>query len=497
MKGVAPLAIYRFQPDSLIDSLQIRVNDTGSARAYLHAREGAEAEELHAIQAAITAHGWKTVPTLHDGEPTLEVRGFTKPDDALGLLASHGWTLGTPTVQAQPDDTPTVKEKRAARTLKFAGYSYNLGDLSYLFYTVGPYLEHRKTMSPSDKVFGKIDIASGIGYMAGSLALTRYGGRDQSQNTIRTAVQKIERYARKEGIVPQEDTALKQITTDKPKGLLDKIDIIGSRYPSEVLNSVYVFVGACISAVAFYRGTREIPNHLTGALRSEAIAKRNAFRNDVGLGLITGASAIAGLAIKEKKPVEGEPGRHGIIGGALDWIQEKPLRATGIGYMVATAFHARGTYKQFKAGSEKPIYLAGRAVFIASNIFSELMLTLSSKGHGTGVKPDESIDRTVISATAELLLRQPEEKRLQLADQMAGYIASPEVLGGKAEDVAERLIKHMRAMEKNPWLANVGQAAEHNAMAANDNLAEKPGTTISTGQSQGMLHEAAQAQARG
>ncbi len=461
------MAIYRYQPESLIDSLQMAVNDSGGARAYLHAGKTANYEQLQVLQQAIQAEGWHTVPTLVDGEPVLEVRGFKKPDDALTFLSNHGWTQGTPNVQPQENDTPTLKEKRQARTLKFAGLSYNIGDISYLLYTVGPYLAHRKTMSPTDKLFGKLDIAGGIGYMAGSLALTRWGDKDQSQNTIRTAVKKIERYAMKEGIGIEADTGLKQITTDQPKTLWDKINLVGGRYPSEVLNSVYVGVGACIAAVSFYRGTREIPGHLVGKELADALATRKAFRQDVGLGMLTGASAIAGLTIKEKKWVEGEPHRKG-LGRVLDFIQEKPLRATGIGFMLATLCHAKGTYAHWKAGTEKPIYLAGRGIFVATNLFSEAMIALSSKGHGTGVKPDESIDKTVIAATAEMLLRQPEAERARLIDQLAGYIASPEVLGGKADVIAGRLHKQIESMKASPWLKYVNEAPTALPEPAND-----------------------------
>jgi len=56
------------------------------------------------------------------------------------------------------------------------------------------------------------------------------------------------------------------------------------------------------------------------------------------------------------------------------------------------------------------------------------MLAISSKGHGTGVKPDESVDKSVIATTAELIQRQPEAKREALIEQFSGYMASADVL---------------------------------------------------------------------
>lgn len=482
------MAIYRFQPDSLIDSLQIRVNDTGGARAYLHAREGASGEELKAIQAALTAHGWKTVPTLHDGQATLEVRGFRKPEDALALLSSHGWTQGTPTVQAQDDDTPTKEERHRNSTLKYAGALYVLGDLCFFRYAHGQYKHDLPKNNPATNFFNKLDIGAGVGYAMGSASLLTFGSRDQSLNTIQNTTKKIHAYLRKEQVGVEDNTPLDNYAYGQKKGIIGTIGHTLAKYPSETLNTVYVGVGALLGTAAMYRAIRA---HQVGN-----IAERNDDLWDIGLGAITASSALAGLLIKEKKPGEEKEKRHG-LGAVADWIQEKPLRATGYGFMIATLFHAKSTWGKYQKGDEMVRkYAKYRGGFVAANLGAEALLTLSSKGHGTGVKPDESIDQTVISATAELLLRQPEEKRMQLLDQLAGYMASSDLLGGKADVIAERLVKQMQAMEHNPWLAQAMPMGLANPEAANDNPPEKPATMVSQGQSQGMLHEGALVTAR-
>ena len=80
------------------------------------------------------------------------------------------------------------------------------------------------------------------------------------------------------------------------------------------------------------------------------------------------------------------------------------------------------------------------------------MIFLSSKGHGEGVKSDASVEDSVLACTAELISKQPEKNQTQLVHQLAGYMAAPDILGGKAEDLATKLQIQLAMIQKHPWI---------------------------------------------
>lgn len=451
------MAIYRYQPGSLLDEVTIIMNQSGGVRGYIHARSDATVEQLAQVQAGLHAQGWKTVAIMHDGKPALEVRGFKQPEKLVEVVRANGWTREPLAITPLGSDTRTTTEKWGNATLRAAGISYNVGDAAYLTYAYKQYAHEKKDNDSGKNFFNKLNMVAGVGYAMGSLALTKYGSRDQSQNIIQSASRKIKGQIIREGGVVSDDSALQEVIQEPKRSFFGRFDHLLAKYPSETLNSVYVGVGGILSAAAFYRS---VVAHRAGNAR-----ERNEELWDIGLGAVTAMSAITGLAVKEKKPEEGEPHREG-VGKVLDWIQEKPLRATGFGYMVATMFHGVGTYKKYRNGDQQVRDTAFyRGVFVASNVVSEILMALSSKGHGTGVKPDGSVDETVIAATAEHIARQPLAVRDKMIAQLAGYMASPEVLGGKAEDISAQLTKALADIRQNPW-------AKAPAGVANDNGTE-------------------------
>lgn len=449
------------------------MNESAGTRAYLHARPDATPEQLEQVNAAIKNRGWKAVPILYDGKPVLEVRGFKQPEKALSEIESNGWTLGTPTVEAQEGDTRSRAEKMRNTTLKAAGISYNVGDAAYMTYTIKKFIDGKPHNNATGNFFNKLDIIGGVGYSLGSLALTNYGSRDQSQNVIQAAGKKVQSYIKREGTAVDNDSALKEIVREPPRTLWGKLDHTFAKYPSETLNTVYVGVGGILSSAALYRTISAFSKGHHAAGREEAW--------DVGLGMVTGASALTGLLVKEKK-IEDEDRRHG-VGKILDWIQERPLRATGFGYMVATMFHGVGTYKKYysthtNSAEIKQIRetIVFRGIFVLANVVSEVLLSLSSKGHGIGVKPDKSIDETVIAAAAETIARSDSNQQVSLIQRVSGYMASPDVLDGKSEDIANTLRTQVTAMKTNPWAHKIA-AATSKAEAA-PNTTEKPDAKV-------------------
>lgn len=441
------MPLYRYQSGSTIDEVAILKNESGGRRACLHASPGASAAQLSAIRKGMESNGWTVVPLTHEGKAVLEVRGFKNPNRLLQQLSQQGW-IGTQTsTETQPGDKRTMSQIVGNATLRGAGISYIIGDLAYMTYTTKKYLDEKVHNNKTTNFFNRVDIVGGIGYGLGSLALLFYGSRDQSRNTIRAASKKIQSYLRKEGVTPEPDSALSQNAAEPKRTFWGHLDHTFAKYPSETLNSVYVGVGGALSSAAIYR-----------ALKAQRLGNkkdRNTEIIDIGLGAVTAASALAGLLIKEKRPEDGEQKRTGIA-GVWDWIQEKPLRATGYGYMIATLFHGTATVKKLMQndGPEKEQIkktFGYRAIFVVANVISEFFLTFSSKGHGTGVKPDDSIDRTVIASTAAQVLQYDPSRREGIIQQLAGYMASRDVLDGKADDIATQLRAQVSTLEHNPW----------------------------------------------
>lgn len=444
--------LYRYDASSAIDDVTILTNENGGVRAYLHASAHATPERLLTLRNTLNQRGWHTVPTTYEGQQTLEIRGFKKPERLLNVLQQEGVSVGNPLVQSRPNDKRTSSQQLESGTLRFAGMTYIAGDMAYMIYTVQKYLHEHVKHNKTTNFFNKVDIVGGIGYGLGSLSLAFYGSRDQSQNTIQSASEKIEAYMRKEAYAHVEESGVKSASAEPKRGFWGGIDHAIAKYPSETLNSIYVGVGAALSSAAIYRALKE--HHLGN------IKDRNTEIIDIGLGAVTATSAIAGLAIKEKKREEGEEKRGGLL-GVWDWIQEKPLRATGYGFMIATLFHAGATIKKWNQGDELVRKSAvWRGIFVAANIVAEIFMAVSSKGHGTGVKPDESVDQTVIAGVADTILRQPIEQRDNLIHQVSGYMASRDVLGGKADEIATELKKQVEALEKNPWV-KLGAGLRH------------------------------------
>lgn len=462
------MTFYRYQSPSLIDEVRLVTNASGGHRAYLHARSDATPEQLGDIKRRLTNMGYQCVPISDQGKALLEVRGFEKPEEFMAYLANHDWVSGKPEVAKLKSDTVSRKEKFSNLTLKLAGFVYLLSDFCYMKYATMGLKDEEKKLStlltrPNVKDFDKIistqkeaikgekfNIGAGLGYAMGSASLAFFGNKDQSQTQIRNASKKIHSFAIHDGIHIDPNAAIESNSKKEKKGLLGRAGDFARRYPSEILNAVYIGVGALITS-------RSIKKIASLRARGEGIREDVI---DTGLGVVTAASALAGLAIKEKKREPGETRRHGLA-GVWDWIQEKPLRATGYGYMISTMFHAAATIGKYRKGDPGIRKTIGwRGGFVAGNVISEILVAISSKGHGEGVKTDHSTDDTIIATTAELIARQNPARQNQLIEQCAGYMAAPEVLGGKAEKIASRLREQVAAIQQNPW-AEAKEANPH------------------------------------
>lgn len=496
------MTIYRYDPGSLIDEVRVVTNANGGHRAYLHARTDATADQLNEIQRRLSTLGYKCVPISEQGKPLLEVRGFKKTDEFCGYLKNHGWCAGKEDVITLKSDVVSKKEKFANQTLKATGIVYNVGDAAYLTYAVRGFKHEKDNLSKvkglldgdvlklnEDRLAklakatteteqkalsrvitkdgllasaklahkgGVLDVGGGIGYALGSYALTAFGNKDQSQYEIKNNAKKVQSFMRKEGMAVPEDSAAHEVTKKEHRSTWQKFKDFGRKHPSEILNTVYVGVGLLLAAASIERVRA---NWIKGEKFNSPlhVDVRNDVK-DIGLGAITMTSALTGLLVKEKKREPDEPKKTGIA-RVGQWIQEKPLRATGVGYFISTLFHGWATLGKYKAGDEfvrKTVFYRG--VFVAANIVAEALLFASSKGHGQGVKSDHSTDDTVIAMSAELIAKQNPTYQSQLIDQVAGHLSAADSLGGKAETIASKLREQVAMIQKNPWCASKSTA---------------------------------------
>ena len=451
------VAIYRYQSGSLIDEVYLVKNASGGVRAYLHAKSDATADQLSTITTGISANNWKGIPFSASGLPYLEVRGFKTPNDLIALLQTNGWAKGDANITQQESDIITRKERLRNLTLRLTGYAYNFGDLCYMIYAVmglkGQKELHRQG-KPSDIGAEKLNVGAGIGYAMGGTALSLFGSRDQSQAEIDSATQKVKDYLAKEGVHATPDSTIDYMLEDKNHSFGHRFRKFVSRYPSEILNTIYIGVGGLIAAHAY---------------RNWKVTGKPGDLIDVGLGAVTTTSALLGITVKEKKPIAGEPKKHGLA-RAWQWIEEKPLRATGIGYFIATMFHATSTIKGYRAGDPAiREEIKFRGGFVAANVFAEALMFTSSKGHGQGVVMDDSIEKTVCAAAADIIARQPEEKQQALVNQLAGYLASPGQFGSKADKIASEMRQQLAAIKTTPWATHAAKlAADEPAIASAD-----------------------------
>ncbi|PZP84982.1 MAG: hypothetical protein DI582_07300 [Azospirillum brasilense] len=556
---------YTYQSGSLIEEVDVIVNERGGARAYLRAAPDASADSLRSIQEELAGKGWFGIATTHEGKPVLEIRGFKGDGQLLNFLRDqHALDGGDAPTKTKADER-SFKEKFTAATLKWTGLGYMAGDVAFMTYAGMELHKKNKDFANTKKLVaeakqhgyspeviqdktrhilhhklrdlpalekhikeaesavggGHSKIISGLGYAAGSLILFNYGSRDQSATEIKTTTAKIERFLKRDGLLdPNSDDVL--IKQPEPKhGLFGKVHELLKRYPSEALNVVYTVVGltlmrASLKEIGGLKGSIGTLEQTIAKQKKEGITdlfdqntlksmKEAIFeeRLDVGLGLVTATSAVAGIAIKEKTPIEGEEKKKG-LGRVWQWVEEKPLRATGFGYMAATAIHAAVTAMKWRpkpddtAGSLKHRrqVMTGRAVFIGLNVVAEALMAISSKGHGQGVSTDKSTADSVLSATAQFISQQDADKQDALVDRLAGYIASAEVLGGKSEEIAKQLRDELAALKQNPWLAKqtpaiTAAAPQHEPEVQKvlEKRADTPGTKISTAQHMEMLQQ--------
>lgn len=456
------MSVYTYPAHSLIDRVTILKTDGGAIRGYLHASEKADDEKLYTIVRDLSKKGWQCIPYTQGGQPCLEVRGFSRESKLIEELAERGWVEGPVQVQHDKEKPSSLMDKIKKRSLFSSSLAFIIGDAGFFGYGF--------------KDNSKLDMAAGILYAGGTLSSMAFARKDQSDLQIKELSRKMSDYLKNKGVNLPNECSMDAIISDHNKGMIRRADDLFRRYPSELMNLFFAAAGACVAVAATHKITTPASEHAVANrlgmlikkatqageavdhahLEKLAFTKMNGDRRlegwlDVGLGSITAASGLFGMLVKEKKPDPDSPKRKGVQ-GAMDWVHAHPLAVTGYGYMVSTMCHAVSTSIAWRSGDpERMKAVPLRALFVVTNIIAELLVSISSKGHGHGVLADKSVDNTVVSLAAELIAKQPARMQPLLTQHVAGFLGRPEVLAVKDTNLIRRLQKQVEEMRNNPW----------------------------------------------
>ena len=433
------MSVYKYNQSKVIDEITFKKTAKGAVRAYLHARPEVGVEELnHAIKILKDA-GFECIPFTLDGKPTLEVRGFKRETQFLSLLNDNKLVNGNAEIVKQPEDIIDWRDKLKERSLQLSGLFYVVGD--YNFFTYG-----RREAHPEDML-------AGLMYAGGTTALVGFGRNDQSDRQVRDLSKKIMHHLAEAGVKLPEDHALHHLVTTKKKNLFENVHDTFERYPSEMFNLFTGLAGACITASALKYKVLKTPAahmdlHAIKAMRTEGWL-------DVGLGTLTMASTAIGGLVDEKAHDPDAPQSH-VVQAVLDWVRERPLTVAAAGLLVSTGCHAVSTYKAYDEAKRigdmgRLGAIVNRATFVATNLAAELLISISSKGHGEGVVSDKSVDISAIAVAAELIAKQPEDVRESLIDYMGKFLGQPKLLAMDDQEVIKLLRHQVEAMCSNPW----------------------------------------------
>lgn len=435
------MSIYRYNNGSVIDKITFKKSDNGSIRAYLHADDNADTSKLSEINHSLSAHEWQCIPTTQDGKAVLEVRGFGSEQKLHKALTEHSFVKSEATIAQTTDDKVSFTDKLKNRTLQASGLVYLLGDAAYMKY--------------GQKKSCWEEVLAGLMYFGGTATVLGYGNHDNATQEIHDIAKKMQEAVELHSGNLPESCSLSAITKDNNHGIIKKADDLLTRYPSEIMNSFFGLAGACIATAAIRHGVISNPELLKGLSAKDAKSRISSSYIDIGVGVMNILAGGVAALMTEKAPDPDAPKKHGVE-ALWEWIQQKPLAVSGIGLMISTCLHAVSSYKEYgvaKANNDKVMLgsVPFRIAFIGCSLVAELLIAMSSKGHGSGVVVDKSVDDSLISIAADLIVKQPEAERNHLIEYMSGFLGRNDVLAMKDEQVKILLQKQVELLQKNPW----------------------------------------------
>ena len=415
---------YQYDKSSLIDEVTIITNETGGTRAYLHAKPNATPEELGEAMKGLLDRGYLSVPYEYKGKSVLEIRGFGKEDALLDSLKQQNLTSGTSQKKEVAEDKISFFKKLSKKSLIVSALLYLVGDAAYIKYekvdNVIKAKEHEEKLGEINKIrknrgeslladeakpSSPWDWLAGYGYLAGSTSslAAMLLQKDPSEQEIQKASKTFLQAAQAAGIEIDTDTALSRTANTKDdSGVIRKTF---TKYPAELMNLSFATAGLAIARKSHYglkdlKREEELYPELGLADNKKHLTEKSVAKKDVVLGLGTMASGIVSSFVKET-PLDPDKPRKKGIAGVGEFLKEKPLRIAGYGYLISTVIHLVSSIQERQGivahnketGENKPVnHTTFRLIFVITNLIAEVIMSLSSKGHGSGVKTDDSID---------------------------------------------------------------------------------------------------------
>ncbi len=433
---------YSYPHPSAIEKIILKQAPNGTPRAYLCAAENASIEDLQSIATTLSEQGYFAIHSVCDGRAALEVRGYLWERDIPKLMEERGWAQGEPAIVKDAETKKSIIQTIRDKSLTGVSLSFLAADVSYATYGY-------RSARPEDML-------AGISYGLGSASMGLLGTDAQAMKEIRHHAKKLATYAKDHHLDLSRNTTLPVITEGNKRstfqGVLDTLQ----SYPGEIGNSFTSLAGTLIAYSAWkYRVGPNIKRGIATLSHADKVAHSSG-KKDIGLGLMTLTSGLIGALVKEKRHDPDAPPATG-LNAVWEWVQEKPLRVAGFGYMISTLCHTLSTIQEHNhakmiGDKETLSTVKFRAGFIAFTLIGELLMLISSKGHGEGVKSDPSTDESVISIAAEMIAQQRPSDQAALIDNIGSFLGRPDVLGGKDEEVKQKLAAQVEAMQRNPWI---------------------------------------------
>ena len=462
------MSVYRYNQSKIISQVMFKKNEAGGIRAYMSAGSDLDTATVKEFMALCEKKDWNCTPYTISGKPTLEVRDFGKEKDLIEALAQKKWVQGTCEIQADKTENATFQDKVKKRSLLASSLSMLVADSSFFMYGL--------------KEASRLDMAGGLSYFGGSIAGILGSRKEPSDLQIKDLSRQLATHLKSQDITIPESCSLDNILKDHNRGLIKKADDIFRRYPAELMNLSYAVAGLCVGLAAYKSKVKTLPKvgaalerlehdlekikvNFPGATISHAdranylkVAEKKVLRDhhregymDMALGGVTLTSGLFATLVKEKVHDPDTPRSPGLQ-GVYEWMREKPLAVAGYGYMVSTMCHAVSTMIAWNgADKERKKSVPFRMGFIAFTLLGELLLTISSKGHGEGVRSDDSVDDTIIASAADLIAKQEPRTHATLIEMVGDFLGRPDVLAMKDSTIKQRLREQIEALRDNPW----------------------------------------------
>lgn len=278
------------------------------------------------------------------------------------------------------------------------------------------------------------EIAAAIFYGTGSIFLMLFGRSDKSNYQTRAIASKLQDKMSNMGldtpggIIPGKTTA--------KKGLLQFMAL----HPAELSNGFTGLAGGFL---------------VLSALKEDKPFNR-VVEASLGLATLTGGMTAAFVKEKPKDPDEPEP--KSLPEKIKRWIEERPNRVAAIGYGYSTAIHAYRAVSELRRvdvdySAQKPLAYRTfglRGAFVGMTLLWECLLSIASKNPGKSV--DQGLENTAVSMVADAVLHQPvADREGAIVELSHHFLARPDVLGGKPEEMEAKLRAQIERTLGNPW----------------------------------------------